>query len=71
MSLNKLDSILDEMEALHSPGFFNRTNGRKVPIEVDRGDELERKLDILTEKLSASLNGKADDEDELGKILHS
>ena len=71
MSLNKLDSILDEMEALRSPAFFNRTNGRKVPIEVDRGDELERKLDILTEKLSASLNGKADDEDELGKILHS
>ena len=71
MSLNKLDSILDEMEALHSQASFNRTNGRKVPIEVDRGDELERKLDILTEKLSASLNGKADDEDELGKILHS
>ena len=74
MAVENLDTLLADMETFNSAPLGKKSNsGRKIKIKIETDDNLEKKLDHLTDELLTAFNGKSDvkwkdskEEDEIG-----
>jgi hypothetical protein len=76
LAVENLDTLLADMETFNSAPLGKKSNsGRKIKIEIETDDNLEKKLDNLTDKLMTAFDGKSDvkwkdtkEENELGTL---
>ena len=74
MAVENLDTLLADMETFNSGSSGMKHNaGRKIKIELETEDELEKRLDSLTDKLVNAFDPKSEvkwkdfkEEEELG-----
>ena len=76
LAVENLDTLLADMETFNSAPFGKKLNsGRKIKIEIETDDNLEKKLDNLTDKLLNAFDAKSDvkwkdskEDNELGRL---
>ena len=73
MAVEHLDTLLADMETFNlGSSAKTQTTRRKIEIEVEAKDELEQKLDSLTDKLVNAFDPKSEvkwkEEEELGNL---
>ena len=76
LAVENLDTLLADMETFNSAPLGKKLNsGRKIKIEIETDDNLEKKLDNLTDKLMTAFDAKSDvkwkdtkEENELGTL---